>query len=120
MILAPKMITNKISMEIRKFLWQGGKVQSKKFNLVKWDVVKAPKLNGGLGIRDPEQMNKAQGANLVWRMVSGNRDWWREVIRKKYIKKPCSTVLCHPWDGQGTSIWQLCKSSLKLIQSEFY
>ena len=26
MVLAPKMITNNISMEIRKFLWQGGKV----------------------------------------------------------------------------------------------
>ena len=82
MVLAAKMITNNISMEIRKFLWQGGKVQSKKFHLVKWDVVKTPKLNGGLGIRDPEQMNKALGAKLVWRMVFGSRDWWKEVIKK--------------------------------------
>ena len=62
MVLAPKKITNNISMEIRKSLWQGGKVQSKKFHLIKWDVVKAPNLNGGLGIRNPEQMNKALGA----------------------------------------------------------
>ena len=46
MILAPKMITNSISMEIRKFIWQGGKVQNKKFHLEKWEVVKAPKLKG--------------------------------------------------------------------------
>ena len=54
MILAPKMITNIISMDIRKFLWQGGKIQNKNDHLVKWDVVKAPKLKGGLGIRDLE------------------------------------------------------------------
>ena len=74
MILAPMMTTNGISMEIRKFLRQGGKFQTKKIYLVKWEVVKAPKLNGGLGIKDPEQMNKALGAKLVWRMVSGTRD----------------------------------------------
>ena len=77
------MITNNISMEIRKFLWKGGKVQTKKFHLIKWEVVKAPKINGGLGIRDLEHMNKVLGAKLVWRMVSGTRDWWKEVIRKK-------------------------------------
>ena len=74
MILTPKMITNSISMEIRNFLWQGGKIQNKKFHLVEWDVVKAPKLQGGLGIRDLEQMNKYLGAKLVWRLVIGNRD----------------------------------------------
>ena len=64
MILAPKAIINNIWMEIIKFLWQGGKVQNKKFHLVKWTTVKAPK-HKGLGIRDPEQMNKALTAKLV-------------------------------------------------------
>ena len=75
-------------MEIRKFLWQGGKVQNKKFHLVNWATIKAPKLKDGLGIRDPEEMNKALGSKLVWRMTIGSRDWWKYVIRKKYIKKP--------------------------------
>ena len=57
---------------------------NKKFHLVQWDVVKAPKLKGGLGIRDPEQMNKALGDKLVWILATGNMDWWKEVIRKKY------------------------------------
>ena len=72
MILALKMVTNSICMEIRKFLWQGGKVQNKKFHLVNWSTFKAPKRKGGLGIRDPEQMNKALGAKLVWRMATGS------------------------------------------------
>ena len=65
MILAPKTVMNNICKEIRKFLWQGGKSQSKKFHLVKWDTVKQAKNQGGLGIRDPEQMSRAMGAKLV-------------------------------------------------------
>ena len=70
MVLAPKNVINSICKEIRKFLWQGGKVQTKKFHLVKWDTVKRAKKQGGLGIRDPEQMNKALGAKLIWRLVT--------------------------------------------------
>ena len=77
MILAPKNVINNISKEIKKFLWQGGKVQRKKFHLVKWDTVKKPKCRGGLGIRDPEQMNKALGAKLIWRLVFGGKEWWK-------------------------------------------
>ena len=107
MILAPKTVMNSICMEIRKFLWQGGKVQNKKFHLVKWTTVKAPKHKGGLGIRDPEQMNKALSAKLVWRLATGKKDWWKEVIRKKYIRKPKSKILSNSWEGMGTSFWLL-------------
>ena len=65
MVLAPKNIINSISKEIRRFLWQGGKVQTKKFHLVKWDMVKRAKNQGGLGIGDPELMNKAMGAKMT-------------------------------------------------------
>ena len=70
MVLAPKNVINNICKEIRKILWQGGKVQTKKFHLVKWDTVKREKKQGGLGIRDPEQMNKSLGAKLIWRLVT--------------------------------------------------
>ena len=42
----------------------------KKFHLVKWDTVKREKNQGGLGIRDLEQMNKVLGAKLIWRLVT--------------------------------------------------
>ena len=107
-------------MVIRKFLWQGGKVQKKKFHLVKWDTVKTSKSRGGLGIRDPEKMNKALGPKLIWRLVIGKKEWWKEVIRKKYIKIPRSKILDNPWIGKGTSLWLLCKLSINLIQSIYY
>ena len=52
-----------------------------------WDTVLEVKHNSGLGIRDPGLMNNALGAKLVWRMNIGEKEWWKEVIRKKYIKK---------------------------------
>ena len=88
MVLDPKNVMNNICKEIRKFLWQGGKVQTKKFHLVKWDTVKKAKRHGGLGIRDPKQMSRAMGAKMVWRLVTGKKEWWKEVIRKKYIRRP--------------------------------
>ena len=87
MVLAPRNVIISICKEIRKFLWQGGKVQSKKFHLVKWEMVKRPKLQGGLGIRDPEFVCKSLGAKLVWRLVTGKKEWWKEVIRKKIYQK---------------------------------
>ena len=56
---------NNINMEIRKFLWQGGIVENKKFHLVNWNAVKASKVKWGLGMRDPEQMNKYLSAKLI-------------------------------------------------------
>ena len=82
MVLAPRNVMNSISKKIKKFLWQGGKVQTKKFHLVKWDTVKQSKNHGGIGIRDPEQMGKAMGARLVWRLITG-KGMVKEVIRKK-------------------------------------
>ena len=62
--LAPKFVINSLSIEIRKFLWQGKKAQGKKFNLVNWDIVMEDKYNGALGIRYPGLMNKALGSKL--------------------------------------------------------
>ena len=120
MVLCPRTVIISICKEIRKFLWQGGKVQSKKFHLVKWETVKRPKFQGGLGIRDPELMCKAMGAKLVWRLVTGKKEWWKEVIRKKYIKRPRSKLLDRAWTGKGTSLWQLCKASLSVILENSY
>ena len=120
MVLAPKKVITSICKEIRKFLWQGGKTQTKKFHLVKWEIIKRAKSHGGLGIRDPELTSKAMGAKLIWRLVSGKKEWWKEVLRKKYIKKPRTKMLDGEWKGKGTTLWQLCKASINTIKEICY
>ena len=90
--LAPKYIVNHISIKLRKILWQGGKTQGKNFNLVNWNKIMEEKTKGELGIKDLGIMNKAFGAKLVWRFISGEKYWWKEVPRKKYIKNQYQNV----------------------------
>jgi len=59
---------------IRKFLWQGGKSNIKKFHLVKWLIINTPKLRGGLGITYPSLVNRVIGENLVCRLISHSDD----------------------------------------------
>jgi len=75
-LLAPAGFKKDMTQLIRKFLWYGGKSNSKKF----------PPLNnrGGLGIRDPELANIALVAKLLWRLFSRNKEWWKTTIVKKY------------------------------------
>ena len=65
-------------------------------------------------------MNKALGEKLIWRLVTGKKEWWKEVIRKKYIKRPRSKILDSLWIGKGTSLQLLCKASINLIHSNYY
>jgi hypothetical protein len=64
-MLAPVGIMHQIAYEVRKFMWQVGKLNTKKFHLVNWKTVKAPKDRGGLGIKDPSLMNLAHGDNII-------------------------------------------------------
>ena len=72
--LSPKSIVNGISIEIRKFIWKGGKTQGKKFNLVNYDNIMEDKTNGGLGIKDLG-LNKALGSKFIWILIYGEKYW---------------------------------------------
>lgn len=50
---------------MRKFIWENEKTNAKKFHLINRIIVRSPKLNGGLGIRDPFPFNQALGAKIV-------------------------------------------------------
>jgi hypothetical protein len=63
-LLAPHTIMNQISMNVWKFLWQGGRSNERKYHLINWKMVRNPKDKGGLGIKDPIMMNVAMGEKL--------------------------------------------------------
>jgi len=50
---------------LRHFLWQGGKNEKNKFNLVSWKQVIQCQECGGLGIRSPKLTNLAFGGKIV-------------------------------------------------------
>lgn len=73
-----------ISTLLRDFLWQGGKGNDKKMNLVNWDMVKRPIVESGLQIRDPSLVNTVLGGKLVWKMIHDPSHPVSAILRSKY------------------------------------
>lgn len=80
---APKCVLHHLGIYIRKFLWEGGKQDNKKFCLVNWKTIRAQKQHGGFGIRDPAMVNMVMEAKLYWILKKTPDLWWVQVMREK-------------------------------------
>jgi len=60
---APKGVLQQIRNIQRDFLW-GKREEKKKWALVAWDKICKPKSHGGLGLHDPDILNKVLGAKI--------------------------------------------------------
>eukprot|EP00253_Pinus_taeda_P027885 PITA_27885 len=78
---APLGICTRIREVIRNFIWRGAD-QKKKWALASWSQLTERKEKGGLGLRDPEILNKVLGAKLWWRWLGGAM-----IFGKPYGKK---------------------------------
>jgi hypothetical protein len=67
----------------RSFLW-GGLAKRNKTCWVKWNDICKPKREGGLGIRDLRLINLSLLAKWRWKLLSNDRDVWKDVIFTKY------------------------------------
>eukprot|EP00253_Pinus_taeda_P010908 PITA_10908 len=94
-IMAPASVHKHLELIMRSFLWQGGKQETKKFSLVKWDQVTLPYEKGGLSIKLPNLSNQALGLKLIWKILSNKGSWWAEAIKRKYLRG----------NGKDTKIW---------------
>eukprot|EP00253_Pinus_taeda_P010247 PITA_10247 len=111
--MAPASIHKHMELILRSFLWQGGKQETKKFSLVKWDQVTLPYEKGGLSIKIPSLSNRALGFKLIWRILTGKGSWWVEVIKRKYLSGPNSNILSEPIvERPCTPVWKLIKKVL--------
>ena len=66
-------------------------------------------------------MNLALGAKILWRIVSSEKGWWKEVLRKMYRKgarKIC--VDAYPLTGKGSPIWSLFKKAAHIIKNHLH
>lgn len=111
--LAPASIHKHMKLLMRSFLWKGGKQDSKKFSLVKWEQVILPYDKGGLAIKIPSFSNRAMGFKLIWRFLNDKGSWWVEVLKKKYLNGPSFNLLSDPIiERPCTPVWKLIKKVL--------
>eukprot|EP00253_Pinus_taeda_P036032 PITA_36032 len=119
MPVTPATFHHKLEIAIRNFLWQGGKKEKNRFNLVSWKSVIQSQDRGGLGIRAPKILNLAFGIKIAWRLINEPTAWWKQVLECKYLNSKRQRLLETDIPiRDATKIWQLCKKAIShLIQN---
>ncbi|CAI0556305.1 unnamed protein product, partial [Linum tenue] len=102
---APKSVIGKMEKSLRRFIWSG--VQDKgRYHLVNWQLCKALKKEGGLGILDMASMNSALLSKWLWKFATEKEAWWRKMISIKF-PNPSSLWKAGQIDGRiGCSLWK--------------
>ncbi|KAL2903953.1 hypothetical protein RDABS01_002663 [Bienertia sinuspersici] len=85
--LLPHKTLNRISSTILKFYW-GGKGQARPIYWKSRDQLELRKEEGGLGLRNLENLNKALLFRQVWRVSRNHNSLASRVIRRKYGGDP--------------------------------
>eukprot|EP00253_Pinus_taeda_P017321 PITA_17321 len=99
----PRGVVQQIRNIQRDFIWGKGE-EKKKWALVAWDKLCKPKTHGGLGLHDPNTLNKVLGAKLWWRWLNETRNPWVKLWKQKYAKD------CDYWDQtRNNNKWRTWK-----------
>ena len=121
-LLAPAKVISQLEGLIRSFLWQKGSAGGgKKFALVSWKIIKLPRPEGGLFIRDIRSQNLALGAKMLWNLVGPKPSWCSQVLKAKYFRGLRLRCL----DGEhvnqkGSSIYHICFKALPTFKEELH
>ncbi|CAN1774496.1 Putative ribonuclease H protein At1g65750 [Linum perenne] len=105
LLKAPSLVIKKPEGLQNHFLW-AGELQGNKLHWVAWDVVKAPRGSGGLGVQDLKIMNFALLGKWASRYAVERNAWWRSLIVAK-----CGvgrSEWCMSWNegSAGCSMWR--------------
>jgi len=114
---APKGVCTKMKEIFGKFIW-GGPIQQRKWALVSWKNLMKKKEEGGLGLRDPEMLNKVLGEKLWWQWMKGGNDLWKRIWTQKY-NMPATTaeILRVEEIPKGSSIWELASQNRNIVNN---
>src|SRR4051812_5640228 len=69
--------------QTRKCIW-GGFSGQRKLHLVSWEKFYKSKEEGGIGVRQATEMNKALLARLGWRRINEQESLWSRLLLAKY------------------------------------
>ncbi|XP_026383991.1 uncharacterized protein LOC113279510 [Papaver somniferum] len=98
-----KGVTNQIS-RIQRAFWWGHETSTRKCHFISWDKVEKAKENGGLGLRNMQQVNISLVSNLVWRFLTCIYASWVQLYKSKYLQS-LSFWDCDPKPG-GSKTWR--------------
>ena len=116
----PKGVIQRIRKIQRTFLWSR-KAQKPKWDLVSWYKLCKPKNLGGLGLQDPDIVNKACGAKLWWCWLKEPQTPWAKLWKAKYAEEWQSEELIRMKNPPtGYPIWNLARDNRNIIQDSYF
>eukprot|EP00253_Pinus_taeda_P008637 PITA_08637 len=119
-LAAPKWVLKRLRNLQRDFLW-GSTETNRKWALVKWDKVCKPKIQGGIGLRDPENSNTIMNAKIWWQWVTNPDKLWAKIRRAKYANnRPQEELIRFTPTDRGSLIWNAAKQHYQLIQKHSF
>eukprot|EP00253_Pinus_taeda_P032242 PITA_32242 len=117
---APKGVLQQIRNIQRDFLWGKGE-EKNKWALVAWDKICKPKSHGGLGLHDPDILDKVLGAKLWWRWLMEIQKPWAKLWKQKYAMNWQETDLIRMTGHiKGSHIWNKACKNKALVQKHSF
>jgi len=109
LLLLPSSVATKLEAIKQKFLWASfGK--DFKYHLVRWNFVKLPILNGGLGVKRLEDFNEDIQGKWLWRFMNEKDSLCRRVISTKYRVEGFGWYPSNTSGPYGLCLWHfICK-----------
>jgi hypothetical protein len=98
----PRKILKKLDYYRSRFFWQSGG-HKKEYRLTRWDVICAPKDQGGLGILDLDLQNRCLLSKRLFKLI--NEDgMWQSILLKKYMRHRTITQVEY-MSGDSFLVW---------------
>lgn len=120
LLSAPKSVLKDIRGIQRTFLW-GGREEKSKFSLVSWDKICRPKMEGGLGLRDPETLSGVFGSKIWWRWCTYSNEPWARLWHIKYAReRPVEQLIRFNMERNGSHIWKKAWEGRLMVQSHCF
>ncbi|XP_028767839.1 uncharacterized protein LOC114725488 [Neltuma alba] len=100
----PIAVCHEVERLQRKFIW-GHSQSLHGFHPIRWDQMVLPKLYGGLGFKRLTTVNQVCGAKLAWKLVTGAKGLWVEVLLHKKVKDLCLRPLTEEENNSKVADW---------------
>lgn len=97
-----------------RFLW--GRSEEGKWNhLISWDKLCLPKMEGGLGLRKVQDVNKA---NLAYSAVKAatSESLWERLVQERYLRT--KSLWADKWIRKASDLWKRVIKSWRMVEGQ--
>ncbi|XP_026433803.1 uncharacterized protein LOC113331295 [Papaver somniferum] len=102
---------------IQRDFWWDKENPKKAYYPKAWDAIRMPKISGGVGIRNPHNVNLSLLTKLGWRMLNNPNDLWIRILKGKYF--PRNNPLHKNRDYEISLIWHSIRKGLDIVKENY-